>query len=365
MTTTPAHTVTLGDQAFTTGTHLWHIPVTVDLDDARIELVTTVVVGAKPGPTLFVASTLHGIEWLSIEVVNRLVESIEPAELSGTLLALPVANQPAFGQLSRSTPDHSDNADLNRTFPGAEMWITEQLAATITRELLSRSDAVIDYHFGSWGHAMGSITYGSDFPDPDVVARSRAMALGFGYPLVRSGPISTRFPGPKSMVGYASTYLGIPSLIGGVGGAGFGRELEESFLATNVNGTRGAMQVLGMLPGDPPILPKVLDFQRMIRVNPQMAGMFYPVNEREVIGREVKRDEILGEVRSPYTFEVRETLRAPCDGYLMYMARWQPTRPGDWAFGVIDASHEATRWSDTAGERAPRPDPGPRAQTAP
>lgn len=345
MTITPTHTVTLADTTFATGTHMWRIPVTVDLDDAPIDLLTTVVVGARPGPTLFVSSTLHGIEWLSIEVVNRLVRSIDPNELSGVLLALPVANQPAFGQLSRSTPDHSDNADLNRTFPGAEMWITEQLAAAITRELLSRSDAVIDYHFGSWGHAMGSITYGSDFPDPDVVRRSRAMALAYGFPLVRSGPIATRFPGPRSMVGYASTTLGIPSLIGGVGGAGFGRELEETWIDINVNGTRGAMQQVGMLPGQPPRLERVLDFQRMIRVNPQRAGMFYPVNERETIGREVRAGEVLGEVRSPYTFEVRETLRAPCDGYIMYIARWQPTRPGDWAFGIIDAGHEATRWT--------------------
>lgn len=345
MTTRPTHTVALGDTRFSTGTHLWDVPVTVDLDDAPVSLRSTVVVGARPGPTLFVASTLHGIEWLSIEVVNRLVASVTPADLSGVLIALPVANQPAFGRLSRSTPDHSDNADLNRVFPGAEMWITEQLAATITREILTRSDAVIDFHFGSWGHAMGSVTYGSDFPDPAVVQRSREMALAFGFPLVRSGRISTRFPGPKSMVGYASTHLGIPSLIGGVGGAGFGRAQEASWIDTDVNGTLGAMRTLGMLEGEPARLDEVLDFTRMIRVNPQQAGMFHPVRDRDQIGREVQQGEVLGEVRSPYTFELRETLRAPCDGYLMYIARWQPVRPGDWAFGVIDAHHEDTRWT--------------------
>jgi hypothetical protein len=29
----------------------------------------------------------------------------------------------------------------------------------------------------------------------------------------------------------------------------------------------------------------------------------------------------------------------------MYIARWQPVRPGDWAFGVIDKDHPATAWT--------------------
>ena len=339
--------VELGGQTFSTGVSLWNVPVTVDLDDTALELRSTVVVGARPGPTIFLASTLHGIEWLSIEVVNRLVDSLDPQTLAGTVIALPVANQQAFGQLSRNTPDQSDNADLNRVFPGNEQWITEQLASAIAKKILPNADAVIDYHFGSWGHAMGSITYGSDFPDPDVVERSRAMALAYGWPLVRSGPIATRFPGPRSLVGYAGTELGIPALIGGVGGAGFGRQIEESWLDINVRGTRGAMTVLGMLEESPPRLDRYLDFHLMRRVNPQVAGLFYPVHERDTLGREVTKGEVLGEVLSPYTFELRETLKAPCDGYLMYIARWQPVRPGDWAFGVIDKDHPSTAWTNS------------------
>jgi predicted deacylase len=340
------HRITLGGQEFAPGVHACRIPVTVDLDDSPIDLRTTVVVGDRPGPTLLVTSTLHGIEWLSIEVVKRLVEATDPRALRGTLIALPVANNPAFGRLSRSTPDHSDNADLNRAFPGGGTWITEQLASTITNELLPRADAVMDYHFGAWGHAMGSITYGSDFPNSDVVDQSRQMALAYGWPLVRSGPIATKFPGPRSLVGYAGTTLGIPSLIGGVGGAGFGRETEESWITTNVQGTLGAMKVLEMFDDPPPAPKRFLDFQLMHRVNPKTAGLFYPTHERDTLGREVEEGEVLGRVVSPYTFEEREVLRAPCDGYLMYIARWAPVRPGEWAFGVIDASHEKTRWTN-------------------
>jgi hypothetical protein len=49
-------------------------------------------------------------------------------------------------------------------------------------------------------------------------------------------------------------------------------------------------------------------------------------------------------VVSPYTFEVLEELRAPFDGYLAWIPRWYPVRPGDWAFGVIPKDDPTTRW---------------------
>ena len=133
---THAHPLRLGGQTFGTGRHLWRIPVTRDLSDAEIALSTHVIVGARPGPTLTLTSTLHGVEWLSIEMIRRAIEAIDPAELSGAVLALPVVNPPALGAFSRCAPDDSDSPDLNRVFPGAHTWINDQIAATVVREIL-------------------------------------------------------------------------------------------------------------------------------------------------------------------------------------------------------------------------------------
>jgi uncharacterized protein len=329
------------------GRHICRIHVTTDLNRGRIDLVNHVVVGAEAGPVLFVASTLHGGEWISIEVVRRIVERLDPDRMAGSVIALPVANPTALGQLTRSTPDESDNADLNRVFPGGEAWITEQLAATITNEILPHVSALIDFHYGSWGSTFGRVSYGKDFPDPDVAQTSRAMALAFDYPLVRA-QTTQRFPGPGSMVGYAGTHLGIPGIIGGVGGAGFEADQEEAWLEANVAGVMNVMRQLGIL-GEPVERGRILEFSSMERVNPTIGGFLYPSRDDDELGREVASGEILATVVSPYTRETLETLTAPCNGYLMYHPRWYPVRPGDWAYGVIPKRHEGTMWVEPDG----------------
>lgn len=341
------HEFALNGSAFAPGRHITKVHVTTDLNGGPIDLVTHLVVGRRPGPALFVASTLHGGEWISIEVLRRLLERVDPDALAGTLVALPVANPTALGQMTRSTPDESDNADLNRVFPGGEAWITEQLAATIDRVILRSVDAVIDFHYGTWGNTFGRVSYGKDFPDPAVAEASKQLAYAFNYPLVRA-QTTKRFPGPGSMMGYAGITLGIPSIIGGVGGAGFEPEQEEAWLEANVEGVRNVMRHLGQLD-EPVRRERVLEFGRMHRVNPTVGGFLVPEREHDELGREVARGEVLAKVVSPYTRELLETLEAPCDGYLMYHPRWYPVRPGDWAYGVIEKGHPETRWVDPDG----------------
>lgn len=334
----------LGGHTFRTGRHHWRIPVTTDLSGGDIALHTHVVVGARPGPTLTLTSTLHGVEWLSIEMIKRVVETVNPRALSGTILALPVVNPAALGALTRSTPGDSDAPDLNRIFPGKSTWTGELIAKAVVKEILPHTSALIDFHLGIWGSSFGYVVYGTDFPDPVVTETSRNMALAFDLPMVGTQNIISDRPGPGSLVGYAGAEFGIPSCIGELGGAGFDLETEESWISTCVTGVLNAMRVLGMLEGEVPRRKRYLMFETKARVNPSFGGLLYPTNPRESFGREVTEGELLGKVVSPYTFETLEELRAPFDGYISYFARWYPVRPGDWAFGIIPKDHPGTRW---------------------
>ncbi len=337
------HNITLGGETLATGRHRVVLPVTTDLDGNDIGLHVHAVVGARPGKTLTVVAAQHGLEWMPIEAIRRMLDGLDASEMSGAVLALPVASPPTLGAMRRNTPDDSDNADLNRVYPGHETWIAEQLASTIVRELLPLTSALIDFHWGIWGSCMGDYVYGEDFDSAEAVATGRAMARAFRHPVVRGGKLA-RFPGFKSLVGYAGSQLGIPGVIGGVGGVGFGPELEESWLSLNVDGMRNVMRVLGILPGEPAYLERYLSFDAIERVNPRVGGLLYPEHDQEEFGRPVKKGEVLGRVVSPYTLETMETLTAPCDGYLLYFARWYPVRPGDWAFAVIPSDDPATQW---------------------
>src|SRR5665213_3177323 len=53
--------------------------------DAGYEIPVAVLHGAKPGPVLAVVSGAHGTEYASILAVERLIDAVDPARLSGTL----------------------------------------------------------------------------------------------------------------------------------------------------------------------------------------------------------------------------------------------------------------------------------------
>jgi predicted deacylase len=321
------------------------VPVLTDLDGCAIDLVIHAVVGARPGPVLALHTALHGSEWLAVEIVRQLVEELDPAQMSGTLLGLPVGNPIALSSRTRNLRDESDSPDLNRSFGGEQTWIADQLARGITTHLYGNADALIDFHSGLWGAAMGSVTCGRDFGDPRVSEQAYRMARAFGLPHIRRSDFATKFPGPKSGIGYAGQVLGIPGMVAEIGGAGFETSLEASWIAQNVAGVRGVLQELGILHGQPPIADRILVFDTVRRVNPTNAGIIEPIFPAEdLMRREVAVGELLGLVWSPHTFAVTEELRAPVRGLVDMVPRRYPTRPGDWGYLLVDLDSPGSRF---------------------
>ncbi|MEA2584149.1 MAG: uncharacterized protein QOF33_2234 [Thermomicrobiales bacterium] len=321
------------------GRSWFRVPLTTDLHGGQLNLTVHAVRGAEPGPTVAVVATVHGNEWFYIDVVRRLLDELQPETLRGTVLAVPVANPAAFGQLVRATPDASDTPDLNRTFPGRYNSITEQLAQALDTHVLAHSDYLIQYDCGPWGWAIAEVMYGSDFPDPAVSEKSRDLAVAYGHPVIRAAALMAEHPGPRSMAGFAASRYNIPSILPEIGGSGFGPDVEASWVTANVTGTKSVLQHLGMLPGATPRPERTYICRRRWRVNPSIAGMLEPNLTPEDLGKPVRANDLVGVVRDPYTLEVLEELRAPGDGLLFYVARHQPVRPGDFSIGIMDTEN--------------------------
>src|SRR6266496_3116768 len=64
--------------------------------DGGYDMPVAVIHGARPGPVLAVASGAHGSEYASILAVQRMIETVNPADVSGTLILLPLINVPSF-----------------------------------------------------------------------------------------------------------------------------------------------------------------------------------------------------------------------------------------------------------------------------
>ena len=80
-----------------------------------IRLPVIVARGTKPGPVVGFTAAVHGNELNGVRAVQRLVAALDPAEMSGTVVAVPVVNVPGYLSNRR---EFNDNTDLNRVMPG-------------------------------------------------------------------------------------------------------------------------------------------------------------------------------------------------------------------------------------------------------
>lgn len=111
---------------------------------AEITMPIHVLHGASAGPRLLVCGTIHGDEINGIEIIRRVVDQIDPEELSGTLVAVPIVNVYGFLSQSHAMPG---NSDLNKAFPGSrEGPLVSRVAHLFASEVARHCKYCIDLH---------------------------------------------------------------------------------------------------------------------------------------------------------------------------------------------------------------------------
>src|SRR5262245_38846709 len=80
-------------------------PVTTRADGTPVALPLLLVRGATDGKTLLVSAGVHGDEFEGMAALHRLYEETDPDVFAGNLVAVPVANPPAFEAGLRTNPD--------------------------------------------------------------------------------------------------------------------------------------------------------------------------------------------------------------------------------------------------------------------
>src|ERR1700737_5324248 len=66
--------------------------------DAATNIPVVVVNGAKPGKILALVSGAHGTEYTSIIAIEKLISALDPAQVTGTVILVPLVNIPSFEQ---------------------------------------------------------------------------------------------------------------------------------------------------------------------------------------------------------------------------------------------------------------------------
>ncbi len=140
-----------------------------------MEIPLVVLHGANVGPTVWLSAAIHGDEVGGVEIIRQVLAALDPTELSGTVLAVPIVNVAGFSTGDRYMPDRRD---LNRSFPGSHRGsLASRFAHTFMTEIVHQSDVGIDLHTGS-DHRHNVPQIRADLEDP----LTRELTDAFGAP---------------------------------------------------------------------------------------------------------------------------------------------------------------------------------------
>ena len=217
---------------------------------ANVDVPIGVVNGAGDGPTLAVSGGIFGTEYSGIEAASRLYRDLQPKDIKGRVIIVPVVNMPAF---QFRTPEFNlesgnnpiDGKSINGLFPGkADGTVSEAIAHFVFNALIEPADYFIDLRGGDLPedhlvHTMFAVE-GSD----EVQRVSREMALACGFPYHQS-----RTQRPGSLF-WESCRAGVPAIIT-QSGLGFRTQPEEQFINNHVRGVSNVMKHFDMLTGEP------------------------------------------------------------------------------------------------------------------
>ncbi|MFA9445144.1 succinylglutamate desuccinylase/aspartoacylase family protein [Egicoccus sp. AB-alg6-2] len=143
----------------------------------RTTLPMAVINGTGDGPRVFVTAAVHGDELNGIAVCRALLDRLDPAELDGVVVVVPIVNVLGVQIGSRYLPDRRD---LNRTFPGShDGSMAARIARLLVEEVIDGSDVGIDLHTAA--------NQRTNVPQVRVDTgdeRARDLAVTFGAPFV-------------------------------------------------------------------------------------------------------------------------------------------------------------------------------------
>lgn len=201
-----------------------------------VSLPVGVLHGARPGPVIWVSATMHGDELNGVPIIRHLLLEVDPATLSGTVLAVPIVNIFGLLQESRYLPDRRD---LNRCFPGARRGSSaSQLANLFMTKIVEHCELGIDLHTGSGGRVnLPQIRCNLDDPETFRLARE------FGAPLLLHSRLR------DGSLRAAATELGKKVLLYEAGEA---NRFNARPIRIGVDGVLRVMEALGMIEAQAP-----------------------------------------------------------------------------------------------------------------
>src|ERR1051326_5048458 len=280
--------------------------------DAALSIPVVIANGAKPGPVLALVSGAHGTEYASIIALEKVIARIDPAQLSGTVIIVPLVNINSFEQkVPHVNP--VDKKSMNRFYPGKmDGTQTERAAYLITKEVVDKCDHLIDLHGGDLDESLRPYSYGTTTGNEKQDQMSRKMVLAFGLDHIIISADRPKDPQASRYLENTATTRGKASITAEAGHAG---TVETDDLNALINGCLNVMHYLKMLPGQPAVVEHPVWIEKVITLASEQTGIFYPQVKR---GTYVQQGMKVGYVTDYFGKTIFEA-RAPVSGIVLYV----------------------------------------------
>ncbi|WP_461520044.1 succinylglutamate desuccinylase/aspartoacylase family protein [Porticoccus sp.] len=273
-----------------------------------------VVNGVHPGPALCLVGAIHGDELNGIEIIRRVLYDLNPQELSGQVIGIPIVNLQGFQQGSRYLPDRRD---LNRHFPGrARGHLADRFAHALFDGAIRHCDMLVDIHTGSF-RRTNLPQLRADMNIPEVADFTR----GFDRIAV------VHSSGAPGMLRNAAVNIGITAV---TMEAGESSRIQEHQIKAGVNSIHSLMEKYNMISrlfswGDPE--PVYYD---TYWIRTEYGGI---LSNRISLGDRVFKGQLLGIVTDPIT-NARHRIKAQDSGRVIGMAVDQVVMSGFAAYHI-------------------------------
>jgi predicted deacylase len=208
-------------------------------DGTPIRIPVALVNGVEDGAVLYLQAASDGNELNGIAVIQAILRQIEPDQLCGGIIAVPLVNYHAFHAKQASNP--VDGKKMNRCFPGkADGSSSERTAYALFNQAIKQADYCIDLHQGGVHPMIDEVRVRVGKKDSQHDAcLELARIFGSGYILDQKGP--------DGQLARAAPAEGIPTIDPELGGChGWDRES----IAKGILGVENILKHYGFIEGE-------------------------------------------------------------------------------------------------------------------
>jgi len=254
--------------------------------------------------------------------VERLIDAVDPARLSGSLILVPLVNVASFERIIPHV-NPTDNKSMNSRYPGdASGTQTDRASLAITREVVEKCDHLIDLHGGDLDENLRPYSYWTVTGNKAQDDFSRAMVLAFGLDHIIISADRPKDPKASRYLENTASTRGKPSFTAEAGRSG---PVNPADVTALVNGVQHVLMHLKMLAGTAAPVARPVWIEKVVTVAVDQGGMFWPAVDRDA---HVVKGARIGVVTDYLHHQTQEVL-APESGLILFVRAVPSLKKGD------------------------------------